>query len=128
MESGVLEVKGDEQLNVLLTPLTVIVHVVQYLQCVHRREDDQVPKPKVQGFCTGILAAAALACARDLDHLSKLASVSLRLSVCIGALVDLDGKYADVSDEASSIVAGWNGEDGKEKLLSILEEHPEVGF
>lgn len=128
MESGVLEVEGYEHLNVLLTPLTVIVHIVQYLQCFRHCEDDQGLKPKVQGFCTGILAAAALACAYDLEHLSKLAPVSLRLSICIGALVDLDGEYAEIPDEASSIVAGWNGEDGKKKLLHILKEHPEVGL
>ncbi|KAL4957579.1 hypothetical protein BDW69DRAFT_180503 [Aspergillus filifer] len=91
----------------LVTPLTMILHLVQYLLYTDeaganpgRTHDDILSHVRdgggVQGFCTGLLSAVAVATSPDLDTLCRQACVVLKLAVAIGAYVDLDLIDADV--------------------------------
>ena len=129
IETGILDAAEKSQPNVLLTPLTTITHFVQYFHQAGLNKDYVsaiVPKTHVQGFCSGLLAATAVSCSQTVAELGELACVALRLSVCIGAFVDLDGKYADPPNEASCLVVHWRSVDGAVKLSKILDEYPEV--
>lgn len=144
---------GFETSNILLTPLTVILHVVQYsryLSTGHvslslRTSPQQEPKqeidrkvaalgintassrPRVEGFCTGLLAAAAVDASSKLEDLSLFASAALRLAVCIGAFVDMEGRYGDNHDETSCLFVSWSGDEtAKRELWKALNEFPEV--
>ncbi|KAL4963709.1 uncharacterized protein BDV14DRAFT_201678 [Aspergillus stella-maris] len=92
----------------LVTPLTMVVHLVQYLLYIDEAEanpgrthDDILSHVRdrggVQGLCTGLLSAVAVATSPDLDTLWCQACVVLRIAVVIGAYVDLDLVDANVT-------------------------------
>ncbi|KAF7507855.1 hypothetical protein GJ744_010019 [Endocarpon pusillum] len=120
--------------NVLSTPLTVIIQIVEYFNYLehlgpavsHAQILDNVKNGGFQGFCTGFLAAIALAYSKDEREISEFAAVALRLAVCIGAYVDLDGRFADPPRETSCITARWTPAVGKHQVLDILKDYPET--
>jgi hypothetical protein len=122
--------------NVLSTPLTIIVHVVQYLHYVrnigpgtsHAHILDSINTGGVQGFSTGFLTATALACSKEEKDVNIYGAVALRLAVCIGAFVDLDGIFAEPPNETSCLVVRWTKEFSVPQLLHILKNYPEVSI
>lgn len=118
--------------NILSTPLTVIVQVIQYFQYLrslgstHADVLDRVQCGGIQGFCTGFLTATALACARDEAEINVLGAVALRLAVCVGACVDLDGRFAEPPNVTGCVMVRWKAETGREDVDRILEQYPDV--
>ncbi|KAL2812962.1 hypothetical protein BJX63DRAFT_395333 [Aspergillus granulosus] len=97
------EFPAAEEISVLpsafVTPFTVILHIVQYLSYTDPkrggpRHEDVLTSVRdqggVQGFCSGLLAAVAVATSADLETLCRRTDVALRLAVGIGAYIDLD--------------------------------------
>ncbi|KAM0134954.1 hypothetical protein ACHAO1_005387 [Botrytis cinerea] len=102
--------------NMVCTPLTVIIHVVQFFnylethyEPVHAYDNLLASATPIgaQGFCTGFLTAAAVTCASDEDTLVKLCSNALRLALCIGAYVDLDQSNAG-ENWTTAIMVSWS--------------------
>ena len=102
--------------NILLTPLTLISQIVEFLRLGEKAESLAFPASyqadaeleNVQGFCVGFLAAAAVACSRDKADFQHYSSVALRLAVCIGSTVDHDeGTFLNPLDRSSSIAVRW---------------------
>lgn len=118
--------------NVLTMPFTIVIHIIQYfhylgsLQTTHAAILEHLKIGGAQGFCTGILTAIALACSEDEEDISKCAAVALKLAICIGAYVDLDGTFAEKPDETSSIAVRWRTEAGHDRVLEILKSYPGV--
>ena len=118
--------------NILSTPLTVIVQVVQYFQYLrslgstHADMLDSVRSAGIQGFCTGFLTATALACSEDEAEVNGLGAVALRLAVCVGACVDLDGRSADPPIVTGCLGVRWKAERGREDVDQILKQYPDV--
>ncbi|KAI0441082.1 citrinin polyketide synthase [Xylaria telfairii] len=94
--------------NILLTPLVVVSHLVQYsalLKTTFPGHSDADPLPaslnskaSVLGLCTGILSAFVAACASTRSEIKQYGVVALRLAILIGALVD--------AEEASPVSGG----------------------
>jgi hypothetical protein len=120
--------------NVLSTPLTVIIQIVEYFNYLkhlgpgisHAQILDSVQNGGFQGFCTGFLAAIALACSEDERDISELGAVALRLAVCVGAYVDLDGRFAHPPRETSCFTVRWTAAIGKAQVFNILKGYPDV--
>ena len=119
--------------NVLSTPLTTIIHIVQYLRYIeenkaisHSQILECASKGGVQGFCTGILTALAVALSKDEADVITLGGIALRLAVGIGAYVDLDGAYSNPPNETCCYAIRWRAELGKDKVLEILNAYPDV--
>ncbi|KAI9844533.1 MAG: Type I Iterative PKS [Sclerophora amabilis] len=120
--------------NVLSTPLTIIIQIVQYLQHLgnvdpnvsHAHVLDSIKSGGAQGFCTGFLNAITLACSKDEEDVNVLGAVALRLAVCIGAFVDLDGLFASPPNEASCLAVRWTSEVGKSRVLDVLQGYPDA--
>ena len=118
--------------NILSTPLTVIIQIVQYFQYLrslgstHADVLDSVQSGGIQGFCTGFLAATALACSQDEAEINVLGAVALRLAVCVGACVDLDGRFAEPSNPSACVTVRWKAEMGREDVDRILKHYPDV--
>lgn len=121
--------------NALMTPLTILVHIVQYLNYLDSMKDhfshkdvlaNVAARGGVQGFCTGLLSTMAVACGEDTESVCRWAAVSLALAMCIGNLVDHDGLSHDPPDEAGCLAVRWQIDSGKEMLMKCLNEHPEV--
>lgn len=120
--------------NVLSTPLTVILQIVEYFNYLdhlgpavsHAQILDNVQNGGIQGFCTGFLAAISLACSKDERDISELGSIALRLAVCVGAYVDLDGRFAHPPCETSCVTVRWTATAGKFQVLNILKDYSGV--
>lgn len=104
--------------NVLLVPLTVVIHLAQYIHYldglsldlgldgadtdahVHIREAFAATPPgqspdagidtasKFQGLCIGTISAAVMECSSTRTELGQNAAAAVRLAMCIGAYVD----------------------------------------
>ncbi|EKG10413.1 Beta-ketoacyl synthase [Macrophomina phaseolina MS6] len=108
--------------NTLATPLTTIVHVAQYI-CNFRGSDKAFGESNAQGFCTGFLTAACIACSRTSAEFGRLAAIALRLAVAVGAYVDLDGASASGSDRAACFAVRRKLSFSLDDLNQILELH-----
>jgi len=80
----------------------------------------------IQGFCTGFLAATALACSKDEEEINVLGAVALRLAVCIGACVDLDSRFAKPSKTRGCVATRWKTELGRNDVDQVLRSYPDV--
>lgn len=120
--------------NVLLTPLTVIIHIVEYFQyldgveggATHSQVLDGALRGGIQGCCTGLLATIALACSKNEEGVNVLGAVALRLALCIGAFVDLDGAFASTPHETCCLAVRWRPEAGRDPVRAILRGYPDV--
>ena len=117
----------NSSLNVFATPFSVILQAVEYFSFL---KDGLVPPPAskcgFEGMCTGFLTASAAALSENVEDFAHYASVSLRLALCIGAFVDLNGVYSHLSKEYKAIVVRWEPKMGDASLLRTLSRHPEV--
>ena len=120
--------------NTVLTPLTVIVHVAEYFDsledramgCSHSELLQSATDAGIQGFCSGILTAVAVACSSTESNLIRLACISLRLAVVIGAYVDLDEHSHGLEKEAVCLAVRWSNPEQEQSIRSSLEDKPEV--
>lgn len=119
--------------NILLAPLTVLIHIVQYNQYLnHLALDDAhihireaVRDGGFQGLCTGSLSAAALACSATRIDIGKNVAIAMRLAMCIGAYVDLDQmKMGD--SKMTCFIARWGPECQREDVEEFLSHYPQV--
>jgi len=96
LQEGVLSCSSKQIPNVLMAPLTIIIHTglyFQYLSTTSRSHCDTTSHIKdsgIQGLCTGLLSALALASSKSDEELVEKLSSSLRLAMVVGAIVDLD--------------------------------------
>lgn len=121
--------------NVLLAPLTVIIHVVQYVQYLkqfvaddsHAHIRESVRHGGFQGLCTGFLSATALACSKTKKDIARNAAVAMRLAMCIGAYVDLDQTATGgESTTVACFVVQWGPGCPREEVEQILKHYPDV--
>ncbi|PPJ56297.1 hypothetical protein CBER1_00664 [Cercospora berteroae] len=91
--------RSQENRNAITMPITVISHIVQYLEFL-RQSDNAVDHASllehvaerggIQGFCAGLLSALAVASASHESDVGLYAESSIRLAFCAGVYVDLD--------------------------------------
>ncbi|KAF2803145.1 ketoacyl-synt-domain-containing protein [Mytilinidion resinicola] len=132
VEYGRLSRRTEAAPNSLLTPLTVIIHAVQYTQYFRRTRSDvsqidlleSTSHAGIQGLCTGFLTAAAVASSNDIDDLLEHIAVVLRLAAIVGVFVSLNGIYAESAKETTCFVAQWGSEPQYMSLLDVLEQYP----
>lgn len=113
----------ETPLNVLLTPLTVLKHITEFIEIREKMKDCHVVG--AQGFCVGFIAAAAVSKCRNDDDFHQAALAALRLAVAVGAVVDLDSLENGLT--RSIAVRGKQG-NGNKELSQILLEAPWVNI
>ncbi|CAJ2505236.1 Uu.00g126300.m01.CDS01 [Anthostomella pinea] len=119
--------------NAILTPLTVIIHLVNYFDYMkhggysHRQILDRVVQGGgIQGMCTGLLMAVSLALSAHEAQVVEMATIALKLSVGIGAYVDLDGHQHIPPRDASCLAVRWKHPVNESAVTRVLEQFPEV--
>ena len=124
--------------NVLLTPLSVIADLANCLHGLrisftdhdnsHATVLESVRRyGDFQGLCTGLLAAIAVACSEEENDIGDFGAVAVRLGVCVGAIVDLEGAFGDPPNEACCLsVRPRSGE--YSQMLKVLQDFPEVSL
>jgi hypothetical protein len=118
--------------NTLLSPLTVIIHIVQYFEflniqsALESRSQAHERPIVIEGFCTGLLTAQVVACSPSQTLLVENGCRALRLAAAIGAFIDLNGIWRAPPYKTSCVAARWSSVAGKEKLESIIQRNPGV--
>ncbi|KAL4966680.1 putative polyketide synthase [Aspergillus stella-maris] len=110
---------STKSLSILITPLTVLQHIVELYTL--RKATSELQITDVQGFCVGFLAAISVASTHDETQFRVVLVKVIRLAVCIGALIDLNEiEYG----RAGSLVVRWSGEEGRLSMNKVLSSHP----
>ena len=116
--------------NILLCPLTVISHIAEFWKTSRGLMDqslEQLQFQHVQGFCLGFLTAAAISCSRNEAQYQALAANTVRLALCLGALVDFEAlKCQGRPDCASGIAVRWKSSEHWENLQQTMKMYPTV--
>lgn len=133
IEDGVIPPRPDDTVNMWTMPLTVIIHIVQYLLYLDDASSQKqflggVQEGGVQGFCAGLLTALAVACSADEEEIVQNGTIALRLALCIGAYVDLDAKSNDLPEKTVSLAVRWKSANGHDEVLHTLKSYPDVGI
>jgi hypothetical protein len=133
MVKGGLPSTPVQQTNLILTPLTVIRQLADFLKlrgsASHPAFGSSSPAEggieiaDVQGFCVGILAAIVVASSRDETEFQKIASNAIRLALYAGAVVDLDQL---LSGDSSSLAIRWRSPLQYVRLQEFLSNNPSV--
>ncbi|KAK3324854.1 putative polyketide synthase [Apodospora peruviana] len=112
--------------NILVSPLVVITHLVEYLEHV---SNDDVGSGKQflesLGFCTGILSAAAVSLSEDRNQLESYGSIAIRLAMVIGGVVDSQD-VVDGTGPSKSLAIAWTSFESSKQLDKILAKYPEA--
>lgn len=115
--------------NIILIPLVVISHIVQYLSylesiCPPNTEDEHTyastqRHTETLGFCTGLLSAFAISTSSNEVQLRKNVSVAIRLAMLIGAAADVQER-PDGYGSSQSFSVGWHSPDEQQYLTDEL--------
>lgn len=119
--------------NTICTPLTVLTQILDYVQYLrqnrasfnHSQLLGGLSLAGVQGFCTGFLAAAVVACSENVEDIARYASVAVKLALVIGAYVDLDAEINRVNT-VCLVVKDKTKQPDDSKLRSRLVEFSNV--
>lgn len=132
MVQGKLPTRPAQATNILLTPLTVIQQLVDFLKLRGSANhpafgssslEGEVRITDAQGFCVGTLAAIAVASSRNESEFRTIAAKVTRLAVYVGAVVDLDQL---LSGSSFSLAIRWRSPVQYVKLQQFLSNNPSV--
>jgi len=135
IDTGEVAKIDDPQPNIMTMPMTIIAHIAQYFKYLQQRDEtishssmleSVTAGGGVQGFCSGLLSALAVASARDEGEIGLASATSIRLAFCVGAYVDLDGRRDQGSFDTSSLAIRWRSPASLETVQQVLENHPDV--
>lgn len=112
--------------NTVTLPLTVIIHLVQYIYYFDNDESypsqsriiESTARGGIQGFCAGLLTAIAVACSNSEEEVTEFGATALRLALCIGAYVDL---HLLTKAETVALVVRWRSSTGHVRVREILK-------
>lgn len=133
VEHGEAPRPTDTLANVFFTPLTIIIHIVRYISHISRPHVDTTHSSLlasskhgggIQGFCTGLLSAIAVACSKDEGDVGNMGARALRLAVCVGAYIDLDGAFAEPPQTMACLAVRWcTGASSVEEMQRLCHDH-----
>ncbi|KAL4804152.1 hypothetical protein BDV18DRAFT_162559 [Aspergillus unguis] len=123
------DIQGELNLpNIVLTPLVVITHLVEYGR-YSESEQHSIETAQATGFCTGLLSTFAVVSSHTPQELAKYGSVAIRLAMLVGALVDAEENRQELLGNGRSTSYGiaWTNEEQEKKLHDILKRwQPDV--
>lgn len=120
--------------NVVLTPLTVIHHLLQYtayLKTAYQEVDSNRRfgmsrySTETVGFCTGLLSASAISCSRHRQSFEQYGASAIRVAILCGLVVDAQNN-SPTEVQATSLAAVWHSPQARKQMIEILEESPKV--
>ncbi|KAI1871383.1 uncharacterized protein JN550_004377 [Neoarthrinium moseri] len=122
--------------NVILIPLSIIVHLTQYSEYLRATlpglaDTDQLPssftdESETLGLSTGLLSAIAVSCSRSLAELHQHGAVAVGLGMLIGALVDAQELSAGQDGGSMTLSVDLSSQEPVLGLNNVLEQFPET--
>lgn len=130
-ETGKLQNDSLPILNSVLTPVTIITELVQYI--LHLENDalaaQNPPRNHAAlGLCTGLLSAFAVSSSANQADLEKYGAVAIRLAVLIGAVVDIQDKSDSEHSNWTSMSASWSSTEQKRAINATMAKFPQVSY
>ncbi|KAL4866180.1 hypothetical protein BDV12DRAFT_199374 [Aspergillus spectabilis] len=136
LDTGALPLDDSQSKpNALVTPLLVLSQILEYIGYLetlnparsHLEVLEAVQWGGIQGFCTGFLTAVVLSCAEDQSQITRLGAVAIRLAACVGLYIDINSICATSTSpsEYVSIAARWSTAADEQRVLRLLQKHPE---
>ncbi|KAL6849010.1 Type I Iterative PKS [Amphichorda felina] len=122
--------------NVVLTPLTVIHHLLQYTAYLKTAYQEVDPNRRfgmsrysteTVGFCTGLLSASAISCSRHRQSFEQYGASAIRVAILCGLVVDAQNN-SPTEAQATSLAAVWHSPQARKQMIEILEESPETRY
>ncbi|KAI9710476.1 MAG: polyketide synthase [Bogoriella megaspora] len=119
--------KGNKvpQLESCLVTVAQLAHFIGYYS-EHPTEIPNAANTRILGLCTGLLAGAAVACARSLTELIALGietvKIAFRAGTTTGIAKDALEQSSNPRDSWSSIVTGTSEQSAKDALARFHEE------
>ena len=124
--------------NVYALPVTVVLQITQYVRYIgelgfqdpHRHVLDGLRDGGAQGFCVGLLSALTVSTSQTEADLAGVASVGMRLAICIGAYVDKDGRFGQLFDEKACVALRWRSDHAgaKDDVIALVRTFQDVGL
>ncbi|KAK5136316.1 hypothetical protein LTR08_003689 [Meristemomyces frigidus] len=121
--------------NVLLTPITVIVQLVQFVNYLNNEGlawEDLPGTHETSGFCTGLLSAFAVSSSASSGDFKKRGAAAIRLGLLAGAVVDHQNQDDNGTSDWTSTSVGWSSQEQKNHLDEVMdrasEMYPSVTF
>ncbi|CAG7970570.1 unnamed protein product [Penicillium salamii] len=117
--------------NILLTPLCVITHLVEFTRKAGLRKsgsgfeawkdekNNLSDATHAVGLCTGLLAALVVSLSRGLGDIEKYGAIAIRLAMVIGAVVDAEDA---LNTHSASFSAAWRSCDGFSAMEEIIRK------
>ncbi|KAJ5733691.1 hypothetical protein N7493_002477 [Penicillium malachiteum] len=136
------KLKDDTNLpSIIVGPLVVFIQLTQYWRYLERRnvnnthvtdlQADLVTQHQSQagaqteilGFCAGLLAALAVASAKNRQEFQEYGAVAVRLAMLIGGLIDAQESWDMGSGKGSSAsyAIAWRGKKQEDDMTRIIE-------
>ncbi|KAI1377954.1 putative polyketide synthase [Hypoxylon crocopeplum] len=126
---GAEEQRSSPLPNVILSPLVVISHLVEYIQHstssdgqLEAFHDSHRPNTETLGFCVGILSAFVISSSSTRAQFCQNGAAAIRLAMVIGGLVDAQ----NVGSQSVSLAATWKSEQAAHRLQRVLESFPDT--
>lgn len=120
--------------NTILTPLTVIYQLIQYKSYLglafpevdgDKRFSLLRYSTETVGFCSGLLSASAISCARKQSSFEKYGSVAIRIAMLCGLVVDTQN-HMEEGSQATSLATVWHSPEARDRMVEALEKFPQV--
>ncbi|KIM94086.1 hypothetical protein OIDMADRAFT_45882 [Oidiodendron maius Zn] len=122
--------------SIVLTPLVVISHLVQFSGFLDLIQPNPTTKDKLTslllyrvetlGLCTGLLSSVAVSSSANLPQLKKYGAAAIRIAAAVGGFVDAKDLENGIKGKWKSISVGWSSPEGDEEILRILKSFPEA--
>ncbi|KAJ1323107.1 phthiocerol/phenolphthiocerol synthesis type-I polyketide synthase C [Microdochium nivale] len=118
--------------NTLLTPLTIIHHLLQYSTYLdakypHHRPDARFTAARGTteslGFCTGLISAYAVSSASDVESFRAYGAIAIRMAMACGLVVD-QLNYSNHDTQTTSIAVVWQSSEAKQGFEKVLAAFP----
>ncbi|KAJ6014708.1 hypothetical protein N7540_009299 [Penicillium herquei] len=132
--------KDDTNLpSIIVGPLVVLIQLTQYWRYLEQTNGNNThaidlqadlvaqhqkgAKTEILGFCAGLLAALAVASAKDRQEFQEYGAVAVRLAMLIGGLIDAQEAWDLGSGKGSSAsyAIAWRGEKQEDDMTRILD-------
>lgn len=117
--------------NVLLTPITVIVELLQFVNYLEKEGlawEDLSQTHETSGFCTGLLSAFAVSSSASAEDFKKHGAAAIRLGLLVGAVVDHQNQGGNRSSDWTSTSVGWSSQEQKTHLDKVVDRTVEVSY
>lgn len=125
----------DEKRNLMIMPMTIITQIVYYFSYLGQSGgafhhgsvlESVAAGGGIQGFCTGLLSAIAVASGKNQEDTGNFAATSVKLAFCIGAYVDLDQCRDGGASKDSTLAVRWRTPTTLENIQRLYLNHPNV--